>query len=83
MNENKKPKSSDGSGSKIYDPGRVGSALGLEILPKNWQIFQFFSLWAKKEFLQVGSKSTLPKVAWPLIYCGSKVSSGWVGPSLA
>jgi len=58
--------SSDGSGSKFFDPGRVGSAiyglgLNLENFPKKCQIFQFFSLWVKK-ISSGGSASYLLRV---------------------
>jgi len=84
---------SDGSGSKFFDPGRFrsifcglgrvgsaiyGSGLNLENFPKKCLIFQFFSLWVKKNRF---GKVPGSKAGWPLIYCGSKVSSSQ-GPFL-
>jgi len=82
---------SDGSGSKIFDPGRVESAihglgLNLENFPLKYQIFQFFSLRIKKNIFGSGQEVPGSKAGQPLIYCHSKVSSGQVwsgqGPSL-
>jgi len=69
--------SSDGSGSKIFDLGRVG--LGQpslvwvwvwKISPKNTNFFYF---------LPFGSGQKVPgsKARRPFIYSGSKVCSGW------
>jgi len=74
--------SSDGSGSKIFDLGRVnflllrsdilGLGLSLENFPKKCQILQLFCPLDQKQSHWVGSKSTRVKDDWPLIYCGSK-----------
>jgi len=78
---------SDGSGSKIFDAGRVGSnfcclgqvgsaifglGMDLENFPQKCQIFQFFALRLKK--MSLGQVEKYP--GWPLIYCWSKVCSG-------
>jgi len=73
--------SSDGSGSKNFDPGRVGSAiyglgLNLENFPLKLQIFQFFSLRIKKNLFRLAQKVPGLKAGRPFIYCRSKVSSG-------
>jgi len=66
---------SDGSRSKFFDPGRVGSAIirfWFGKFPLKTSNISIISL-------RVGSKSTCrSKAGWPLIYCGSKVSSGWL-----
>jgi len=78
---------SDGSGSKIFGPCRVGSIFcgsgwfshlwfGFEFgnFPLKMSNFSIFSLRVKKS-LWVGSKA-----GQPLIYCGSKVST-WSWPT--
>jgi len=87
---------SDGSGSKIFDPGRVGSIFcGLgqvgsgqpfmvwarirKISPKNVKLFNFFPFGIQKNCFGSGRKVPGSKPGQPLIYCGSKVSSGRVG----
>jgi len=58
---------SDGSGSKIFDPGWVRSAIyGLGFPSGQKNLFGF------------GRKVPGLKACQPLIYCGSKVSSCWV-----
>jgi len=71
---------SDGPGSKFFYPDRVGSgqpsmpwAWVRKISPKNVKFYNFFFS-DKKKSLRVGSKA-----GGPLIYHGSKVSSGQVG----
>jgi len=64
---------------KIFDPGRVGSAifgLDLENLPQKTKISQFFPLWIKMNLLGSGQKVRRSKTGQPLIYCRSKVCSG-------
>jgi len=56
--------SSDGSGSKFFDLGQIGSAiyglsLDLENFPLKCQIFQIFSLLGQKKSLRIGSKKNL------------------------
>jgi len=53
--------------------------LGLENSPFKCQIFQFFALWVKKNLFGLGQKVPGSEAGQPLIYCGSKVSSGLVG----
>jgi len=65
-----------GLGSAIY-----GLGLHLENFLLQPQIFQFFSLWVKKNLFGLGQKVRLSKKGQPLIYCGSKVYAGQ-GPSL-
>jgi len=78
------PRISDGSGSKIFDPGRVGSGQSFmvwvwicKIFPKNNKFCNFFPSGQKNLF---GSGQKVPglKAGQPLIYCWSKVSSGRV-----
>jgi len=88
---------SDGSGSKIFDPGRVNFLwLGLgrsgqpsmvwvwvwKISPKNIKFFNFFTFGSKKS-LRVGSESTRVKggLASYLLQVKSKLGPGQ-GPSL-
>jgi len=76
--------SRDGSGSKIFDPGRVSHLwFGFEFgnLPRKMSNFSIFSLRVKKNLFGSGQKVPGSKASRPLIYCGSKVSSGQ-GPSL-
>jgi len=68
---------SDGSGSNIFWPGlgRVSHIwfwFWFGKFPLKCQIFNYFLFRSKKSIL-AGSNA-----GWPLIYCGSKVSSGWV-----
>jgi len=63
-------------GSAIY-----GLGLGLENCPKNIRFFNFFPSAQKKSLWVSGQKVPGSKASQPLIYCGSKVSSGQ-GPSL-
>jgi len=58
-----------------------GLGLNFENFPLKCQIFQFFSLRVKKNCFRLGRKVPGSKLGRPLIYCGSKVSSGQ-GPSL-
>jgi len=70
---------SDGSASKIFDPGQVSHLwFGFEFqkFPLKMSIFSIFFLLGQKKLLQVGSESTRVKAGWPLFYCGSKVSLG-------
>jgi len=84
---------SDGSGSKIFDPGRVGSIFsgsgrvshlwfGLEFgkFPLKTSNFSNFSLRVKKKLLRVGSESTRVKAgsASYLLRVKSKLGSGRV-----
>jgi len=92
---------SDGSGSNFFDPGRVGSIFCgsgrvesgqpfmvwvriWKISPKNVKFSNFLPFGSKK--IASGRKVPGSKPGRPLIYCGSKVSSGRVesghGPSL-
>jgi len=79
---------SDGSGSKIFDPGWVGSAtfglsLGLEKFPLKISNFQFFPLRITKNLFRLGNKVPGSKTGRHFIYCGSKVCLGqFQGPSL-
>jgi len=55
LNDRTRPEASDGSGSKIFDPGWVGSAiydLGLDL--ENFTIKFNFSLWIKKNIFGSG-----------------------------
>jgi len=79
--------SSDGSGSKIFDPGQVnflwlGSGLPFmvwvwiwKISSKNINFFNFLPFGSKK--ISLGRVRKYP--GRPLIYCGSKLSSGRAG----
>jgi len=86
--------SSDGSGSKYFDPGRVGSIfcgsgrVGLgqpfmvwvwiwKISPKNVK-FSIFCPSGQKNLFRSGRKVPESEAGQPLIYSGSKVSSGQV-----
>jgi len=82
---------SDGSGSKTFALGRVnflwlGSGrvshlwFGLEFgkFPLKISIFQFFPFGSIKISSGLGRKVPRSKAGRPLIYCGSKVSSGRV-----
>jgi len=60
-------------GSAIYSLG-----LKLENFPLERKTFQFFSLRIKKNLFVSGRKVPGSKPGRPLIYCGSKVSSGRV-----
>jgi len=73
-------------GQKILT--RVGSGQPImvgvwiqKISPKNLKYFNFFPLRVKKNLLGLGEKVPVSNAGRPLIYCGSKVSSGQ-GPSL-
>jgi len=74
-------KHSDGSASKIFEPGWVNflmlgpgqPTLNLENFP---QKCQFFSPLGHKNL--IGSKKPVSRVGQPLIYCRSKVCSGLV-----
>jgi len=83
---------SDGSGSKNFDPGRVKFLLlGLGRVSHFWfgyrfgkfplkcQMFQFFALWVKKNLIRSGGKVPGSELGQPIIYCGSKVCSVWFG----
>jgi len=73
---------SDGSGSKFFDPGRVSHLwFGFEFgkFPLKMSNFSIFSLRVKKNIFGSGRKVPGLKAGRPLIYCGSKVSSGRVG----
>jgi len=80
---------SDGSGSKIFDPCRVGSIFcgsgrvwfGFEFwkFPLKISNFSIFFPSGKKNLFGSGQKVSWSKPSRPLIYCGSKVSSGRVG----
>jgi len=68
----------DGSRSKIFDPGQVSHL---------WYVFGFgnfplkipiFCPLGKKNLIGSGPKVPGSKPGWPLIFCGSKVCSGWV-----
>jgi len=50
-----------------------------KISPKTVKFFIFFALQVKKNVLGSGQKVPGSEPGWPLIYCGSKVCSGWVG----
>jgi len=86
---------SDGSGSKFFELGQVGSIIAgrvrlgqpfmvwvwiWKISSKNVKFFNFFPFGLKK-FLRVGSKSTGVKggTASYLLRVKSKLGSGWVG----
>jgi len=79
------PKTSDGSGSKFFDPGRVGSSQPFMVWVRIWKIspknvkFLYFFLRVKKNCFGSGRKVPGSKPGWPLINCRSKVSSGRVG----
>jgi len=49
-----------------------------KISPKNVKFLNFFLLQVKKNLLGSGWKVPRSKAGQPLIYSGSKVSSGWV-----
>jgi len=51
----------------------------LKISPKNVTLFNLFPFDPKKNLFGSGQKVPRSKPGRPLIYCGSKVSSGWVG----
>jgi len=80
---------SDGSGSKIFDPGRVGSGwvsylwFGLELgkFQLKTSNFSIFFPSGQKKLLRVGSKSTRVKAgsASYLLRVKSKLGSGRVG----
>jgi len=77
-------KISDGSGSKIFHPGRVSHLwFGFEFqkFPLKMSNFSTFSPSGQKNCFRSGQKVPGSKPGRPLIYCGSKVSSGQ-GPSL-
>jgi len=61
-------------GSAIY-----GLGLNLENFPQKYQIFHIFPLRVKKNLFGSDQKEPGSKAGRPLIYCGSKVSSGSVG----
>jgi len=78
--------SSDGSGSKFFDPGRVGSGQPFmvwvwiwEISPKIMKFFNFFPFVSKKNIFRSGRKVTWLNAGLPLIYGRSKSSTGRVG----
>jgi len=87
-NVNNCTQSSDGSGSKTSDPGWVNVLwLGSgqpsmvwvwKISPKNVKFFSFYPS-GLKNYFRSGKKVHGSKAGQPLIYCGSKVSSGRVG----
>jgi len=82
LQKSKSEDTSDGSGSNFFDPGRVshlwfGLKFGKFCLKTS--NFQFFSLRVKKNCFGSGQKVPGSKPGRPLIYCGSKVSSGRVG----
>jgi len=76
--------SSDGSGSKYFDPGQVGSIFcGSGRVRHLWFGFEFEKFALKMSiFCPSGQKKSLrvgSEVGRPLIYCRSKVSSDRVG----
>jgi len=76
--------SSDGSGSKIFDPGRVSHLwFGLEFGKFYLKMSNFSNFYPSGQKNCFGSSRKVPgsEPGQPLIYCGSKVSSGQ-GPSL-
>jgi len=82
------PFCSDGSGSKIFDPGQVkflllGSAslfgYGFGKFPLKMSNFSIFSPSDQKTVIGSGQKVPESEPGWPLIYCGSKVCLGRVG----
>jgi len=60
------------AGSATYESGKF---------PPKSLIFQFFSLWVKKNLIGLGQKIPGSRVGQPLIYCRSKVCSSQ-GPPL-
>jgi len=63
---------------RIFDPGRVAIyGFGLENFTKNVKFSIFFPS-GQKNFFGLGPKVLGSKADHPLIYCGSKVSSGRV-----
>jgi len=67
---------SDGSGSKIFDPGRVGFEFGN--FPLKMSKFSIFFPSDQKNLFGSGQKVPGLKAGWPLIYCRSKLGSDWV-----
>jgi len=73
---------SDGSGSKIFNPGWVSHLwFGFEFgrFPLKMSNFSIFFLWTKQISSGRVKKYLGSKAGWPLIYCRSKVSSTRVG----
>jgi len=86
-----------GSSPKLFDPSWVNFLLlwsgwvshlwfgfGFGKFPLKTPNFQFFPLQVKKNLLRSDQKVPRSKKGKPLVYCGSKVYSGWVrlGPIL-
>jgi len=72
---------SDGSGSKIFDPGQVSHLwFGFEFqkFPLKMSNFSIFFLLGQKNCFRSGQKVLGSKPGRPLFYCGSNVSSGQV-----
>jgi len=87
--------SSDGFGSKTFDPGQVGSifcgssrsgsaiyGLGLKNFPSKCQIFQFFSLLVKKISSGRVKKCPGQRRVGLLFTAGQKLARSGQGPSL-
>jgi len=75
-------KSSDGSRSKIFDPGQVSHLwfrFGLGKLPLKIPNFPIFFPLGQKNCFGSGEKVPRSKPGRPLIYCGSKVRWGRFG----
>jgi len=68
-------------GSGQFFVVRVGVRSAIYCLGSNLENFpfQFFFPSGKKNLFGSGQKVPGSKAGWPLIYCGSKVASGWVG----
>jgi len=65
---------------KIFDPGRVSHLwFGFEFgkFPLKMSNFSIFFPSGQKNLFGLGTKVPGSKAGRPLIYCGSKVSSGW------
>jgi len=70
---------SGGSWSKFFDPGQVSHPwFGFGKFPLKKSNFSIFSLGVKKNIFRLGQKVPQSKAGRPLIYCGSKISSGRV-----
>jgi len=75
----------------VMSPGKFFVArVGSGRVSHLWLRFEFgkfppkisnFSIFGKKNLFWLGQKVPRSKAGRPLIHCGSKVSSGWVGTS--
>jgi len=79
------PESSDGFWSKILDLGQVSHLwFGFEFRKFLLKMSNFSIFFPSDQKNLFGSSQKVPgsKAGWPLIYCGLKVSLGWVGEHL-